>query len=101
MVLSDMKQATSTLNLECQTPSRTVSVLRQVGDVEPLANLIEVHVYLEGADGAGESVARWMKYENSGSRISSDQVLCVESYSVLRETQGLSTKLITDGIRGN
>jgi hypothetical protein len=59
VVFSDIKQATSALNVEHQPVVQIPAALQQVKNNKLFADLQGVDVYAEGVDGAGESVGYW------------------------------------------
>jgi hypothetical protein len=85
VVLSDMKQATRTLDLEHVPFVQSNPALSRVGRNGLLADLHGVDVYAAGVDGAGESVRYWQSLRDFWFAYFSQAGATVSLYSPLRD----------------
>lgn len=84
IVLSDMKQATPTLNMENQAVVQTKVAMQQVEKTKQLSTLNGVHVFVEGVGDAGETVAYWKSLQEFWLEYLARAGATVERYALLR-----------------
>jgi hypothetical protein len=85
IILSDMRQATHTVNLEHVSVVETSATMERVVDNGLLADLRDVDVYAEGVDGAGESVAYWQSLHDFWKTYFASARATLVRYSPLRD----------------
>jgi hypothetical protein len=85
VILSDMKQATTALNLENRRALSAPALLKQVKRAMPVADLHGVHVFVEGVDGAGETLAYWNDLREFWREYFALSGATLERYTVLRD----------------
>ena len=83
-VLSDMRQATSALDVERQSMVQTSAALQQVANNKLFADLHGVDVYAEGVDGAGESIGYWQSLHDFWEAYFAKVGATIVRYSALR-----------------
>jgi hypothetical protein len=101
VVLSDMKQSTKTLNIEHMPVVRTKAALQQVEDSQQLAALHSVQVYIEGVDGAGETVAYWKSLQQFWLAYFERSGATVVQYAVLRDVPKFADAHATEEAGGS
>lgn len=101
IVFSDMKQATRMLNIERLPVVRIKAALQRVENTQQLAALDGVQVYIEGADGAGETVAYWESLKEFWLAYFARSGATVERYTVLRDVPKFADAYATEGVGGS
>jgi hypothetical protein len=85
IMLTDMRQATHTVNLEHGSVVQGSATMEQVVDNGLLADLRDVDVYAEGVDGAGKSVRYWQSLHDFWKTYFASARATLVRYSPLRE----------------
>jgi hypothetical protein len=85
IILSDMRQATRTLDLEHQTMIQVHVALQQIANRKLLADLHGVDISILGADGTGKSVDYWQSLREFWTAYFSRAGADLKTYSILRD----------------
>jgi len=85
VVYSDMRQATTVLNLEAPAIIPVNSALRKIEKAQPVPDLKSVEVYALGVDAAGKDAAHWESLRQFWAAYLRGAGANLRSYSVLRE----------------
>jgi len=81
-IFSDMRNSTPDLNLEQQGAAPKLSILSHKSQI---ADLRAVQVFVVGADGAGEPIARWLRLREFWRQYFLETGACPRDYSPLRD----------------
>ena len=84
VILSDMRQDTTDLNLETPTKLDARAALGKTEKKDLIARLRNVEVYVLGADNAGRPIVYWKRLREYWLEYFTKAGARVESYSVLR-----------------
>jgi hypothetical protein len=90
VILSDMRQNTSDLNLEMHTAIVTDMFFAKIKDKRLVADLRGIEVYVLGADNAGRDVSYWSRLHEFWCQYFHETGGRLERYSTLRNADDLS-----------